>query len=381
VSRITANQDAPAGADATVREIDQQPEVWVAAAEVVDRDRLELDAFLGGLLGRADLRIVLTGAGTSAFVGAIAAPELSRVLGRQVDAIATTDIVADPRGTFPVDVPTLLVSFARSGNSPESIAATGLADQVLSDVSHLILTCDGRGALFVQHSGRPSSHVLLMPERANDEGFAMTSSFTSMLLSVLLVFGGADAGAVSALADAGRRILESQHDELDELARRPIERVVYLGSGALQGLARESALKLLELTAGRVVGYSESPLGFRHGPKAILNDRTLVVVYVSSDPYTRRYDLDILAELRGGPHPQNVVAISAVALADPSEQAWILPGADGIADAPAAIALVIYAQLLALRFSVQHGLTPDNPFPGGDVNRVVQGVHIHALRG
>jgi tagatose-6-phosphate ketose/aldose isomerase len=220
-----------------------------------------------------------------------------------------------------------------------------------------------------------------MPERANDEGFAMTSSFTSMLLSVLLVFGGPHAGAVSALAEAARRILESAHDDLDALARRPIERVVYLGSGALEGLARESALKLLELTAGLVVGYSESPLGFRHGPKAILNDRTLVVVYVSSDPYTRRYDLDILAELRGGPHPQNVIAISAIPLDDAAQPAWVLAGAEGIPDAMAAIALVVYAQLLALRFSVQRGLTPDNPFPGGDVNRVVQGVHIHTLQG
>lgn len=378
MSRLPADQDVLPGATATVREIDQQPEVWTAVSRIVEGRRVELDAFLDRLLERPGLRIVLTGAGTSAFVGSIAAPTLSRMLGRQVDAVATTDIVADPRDSFPEDVPTLLVSFARSGNSPESIAATQLADQVLSDVSHLILTCDDSGALFRQHSGRPGSHVLLMPEAANDEGFAMTSSFTSMLLSVLLVFGGANDEAVAALVGAGRFILESQQLAVESLAGRAIERVVYLGSGALAGLARESALKLLELTAGRVVGYSDTALGFRHGPKAILNERTLVVVYVSSDPYTRQYDLDILAELRGGA-AQNVIAISASPLAEPHEDSWILRDAEDIPDAFAAIALVVYAQLLALRFSARLGLTPDNPFPGGDVNRVVQGVHIHAL--
>jgi tagatose-6-phosphate ketose/aldose isomerase len=320
---------------------------------------------------------VLTGAGTSAFVGLIAAPALARTLGRRVDAVATTDIVSDPRGSFPEDVPTLLVSFARSGNSPESIAATHLADQMLGDVSHLILTCDESGALSVQHSDRPKSLVLLMPERSNDEGFAMTSSFTSMLLGALLVFGGSDDVAVSALVAAARHILDSSQTDIDSIAALPLDRVVYLGSGSLAGLATESALKLLELTAGQVVGFHDSALGFRHGPKAILNDRTLVVVYVSTDPYTRQYDLDILAELRSGAHSDNVIAISAEGI--PDERSWVLTDAEGLSDAYAAVAFVVFAQLLALRFSVQHGLTPDNPFPGGDVNRVVQGVHIHAL--
>lgn len=383
MSELTASRAASTGASATVREISQQPQVWRSVSEIVELRRSELDAFLTVLLERPDLRIVLTGAGTSAFVGSIAAPALARSLGRRVDAVATTEIVSNPYGTFSEDVPTLLVSFARSGNSPESIAATRVADQVLSEVSHLILTCDDSGALFAQHSDRAKSYVVLMPERSNDEGFAMTSSFTSMLLATLLVFGGPNDHAVSALAAAARHMLESGQQDIESLAERSVDRVVYLGSGPLAGLARESALKLLELTAGRVVGYHESALGFRHGPKAILNDRTLVVVYVSSDPHTRQYDLDILAELRNGAQSQNIVAISASASAlDPHDgQSWVLPGTEGLPDAFAAVALVVFAQLLALRLSLQLGLTPDNPFPSGDVNRVVRGVHIHDLDG
>jgi tagatose-6-phosphate ketose/aldose isomerase len=379
VSGTTAGLEAVPGAAATIREIVQQPDVWTSVAAIVEEQRPELDRFLGGLLSRPDLRIVLTGAGTSAFVGDIAAPALANSLGRRVDAVATTDIVSDPHGSFPEDVPTLLVSFARSGNSPESSAATALADQLLSDVSHLVLTCDENGLLFRDHSGRAKSFVILMPERSNDEGFAMTSSFTSMLLGALLVFGGSNPTAISSLVSTGRRILESNQSAIRELSRQGFDRVVYLGSGSLTGLAHEAALKMLELTAGQVVAYYDSALGFRHGPKAILNDKTLVVVFVSSDPYTRSYDLDILAELRAGRHPENVLAISALPLDEAAGASWLLPEIAGLTDAFAAVAFVLNAQLLALWSSAGLGLTPDNPFPDGDVNRVVRGVSIHSL--
>jgi len=122
----TETQLWPESGAATVREILQQPDVWREALDNLLRNADALDAFLAPLLARPNLRIVLTGAGTSAFVGSIAAPALSRLLDRRVDAIATTDIVSNPRVYFAEDLPTLLVSFARSGNSPESSAATEL---------------------------------------------------------------------------------------------------------------------------------------------------------------------------------------------------------------------------------------------------------------
>ena len=381
MSGITAGLEAVPGASATVREIVQQPEVWNSVAALVEEHRPGLDRFLAPLLQRANLRVVLTGAGTSAFVGDIAAPALARSLGRRVDAVATTDIVSDPHGSFPEDVPTLLVSFARSGNSPESSAATALADQLLTDVSHLVLTCDENGLLYHDHSGRSSSFVLLMPERSNDEGFAMTSSFTSMLLGALLVFGGSNPRAIAALVATGRHVLDSGQATIRDLSAGRFDRVVYLGSGALTGLAHESALKMLELTAGQVVSYYDSALGFRHGPKAVLNERTLIVVFVSSDAYTRAYDLDILAELRGGRNPENVIAISALPLDADAGTTWVFPEIAELTDAFAAVAFVLNAQLLALWSSAGLGLTPDNPFPDGDVNRVVRGVSIHELVG
>ena len=377
----TASLRALLSGTATYREIVQQPEVWRETARNIRQRRAELDAFLAPSLAREDLRIVLTGAGTSAFIGQIAAPTLGSRLSHRVEAVATTDLVSHPEAHLPPDVPTLLVSFARSGDSPESEAATDLADRLLGDVRHLIITCNADGALHRAHEPRPDSFVLLMPEQSNDVGFAMTSSFTSMLLAVLLALGGDDAPAVDALAAAAEALLEQQ-EAIARLAATVPQRMVFLGGGPLTGLARESALKMLELTAGQVIAYHDSSLGFRHGPKAVLDAHSLALVYRSADPYSRAYDDDIVQELRAGIGSDRVLTVSAgrAGAQATGESDWILPGL-GVVDDDAlhAVAFVVFAQLFALCCSAALGLTPDNPFPNGDVNRVVKGVTIHPL--
>ncbi|RZU01862.1 tagatose-6-phosphate ketose/aldose isomerase [Kribbella rubisoli] len=359
----------------TYREVVQQPSVWREAAAMLAARSDEVAAFLKPVLTQPDLRIVLTGAGTSAFVGEVLAPALARKLKRRVEAIATTDIVSNPREMFAEDVPTLLVSFARSGDSPESVAATELAATCLRSVHQLVITCNADGRLAREHRAAASSLVLLMPSATNDRGFAMTSSFTSMLFTAWLVLvPDEDIQLTDQLATAAEQVL-TRADDLAPYADRRYERIVYLGSGALGGLARESALKLLELTAGKVISYFDTPLGFRHGPKAVLGERTLAVVYLSNDPYTRQYDEDIAAELRTAIGPENVLVIDGQS----SDGAWHVDGVDAVDDALLALPYVVIAQLLALRFSVALGRTPDNPFPDGEVNRVVQGVSIHPL--
>ncbi len=363
---------------ATWHEILQQPAAWREVAVTAVARSAEVRAFLEPLLDRADLRIVLTGAGTSAFAGEVLAPALSRTLGRRVDAVATTDIVSNPREAFAEDLPTLLVSFARSGDSPESVAATALAGQCLTSVHHLVVTCNPDGQLARDHTSLASSLVLLMPTGTNDRGFAMTSSFTSMLLATWLALSPAATGAdlVERLSAAAEQVV-SNAERLAELAGHGYQRVVYLGSGSLGGLARESALKLLELTAGGVVSYYDTALGFRHGPKAVLGDRTLVIVYLSNDAYTRRYDEDIAAELRDALGAEHVLVVTGRGGA-PSG-AWQLAGLEEVPDAMLALPFVVVAQLLALSFSLALGRTPDNPFPDGEVNRVVEGVTVHPL--
>jgi putative AgaS family sugar isomerase len=363
------------GGEATIREISRQPDVWRELADLLAVRRAELDAFLAPLLARPELRVVLTGAGTSAFAGGVAAAALTRRLGRRFDAVATTDIVSSPLAAFGEDVPTLLVSFARSGNSPESTAATRLADQILSEVHHLVITCDENGALYREHEGAERSQVVLMPERSNDSGFAMTSSFTSMLLTALTLFTASDGAAIETVAEAAERVIAGRWEQLERIAARRYRRVVYLGSGPFAALAQEAALKLLELTAGQVVSFHDSSLGFRHGPKAVLDEETLALVFVSTDDYTRLYDLDIVKELRQVLGDEQVLVVTAGE--GGGDDVLQLEGLRQLDDAFTAVAAIVPAQILALSFAFEVGTTPDNPFPNGSVNRVVQGVEIH----
>lgn len=361
------------GGEWTAREIAQQPAVWVEAmGRAADSD---VAAWIAAALAGPLTRVVFTGAGTSAYIGDSLAPVVSRRWSRTVESVPTTDLVAAPRFIFPADVPTLLVSFARSGNSPESVAAVDLADEVLPRCRHLVITCNPDGALAAAASRRPNARLLVLPDRTNDRAFAMTSSFTTMLLVAARLFDViADAPAAAGL-DAIRRGAGVARALVDE----GFDRIVYLGGNGLRGLAREASLKMLELTDGQVVATHETPLGFRHGPKTIVNDSTLVVMFISNDPLVRAYDLDLLRELRTDGRARRVFAIGGKARDAESGVDLVLEDLDTADEFGTIAPFVVIAQLLALRRSASLELTPDQPCRSGTVNRVVRGVVIHPL--
>ncbi|MCS7480497.1 SIS domain-containing protein [Umezawaea endophytica] len=360
------------GAGWTAREIRQQPATWPLVADAVARARTDVEALLRDALAEPRTRIVLTGAGTSAFVGELVSRDLAHHLGRPVEAIPTTEIVADPRGSVVDDRPVLLVSFARSGNSPESVAAADLLRRLTPRLRHLVITCDPAGALARRWSGDEDAVVVALPDEVNDRGFAMTSSFTGMALAALLAFG-IDVD-VRELARAGSSVLDDVERRAFGIADAAPARLVFLGSGPLLGLAREAALKCLELTGGEVVGVAESSLAFRHGPKSVVRDGTVVVVFLSPDAHTRRYDEDIVRELVADLGPDRVVVVGP---ADGGARSWPVPCAPGWSPAVWSLVAVITAQATALACSLALGLEPDDPFPGGEVNRVVRGVVVH----
>ncbi|WP_136161246.1 SIS domain-containing protein [Sphingomonas flavalba] len=364
------------GADCwTRREIAQQPQTLRETQRLLTAGRLAIERFLAPLLARPDLRVVMTGAGTSAFIGQCLAPWLSRILARRVDAVATTDIVSAPDLHFERDTPTLLVSFGRSGSSPESVAAVAIADARVVDVHHLIITCNTNGALATRATA--NTHVVVLPEATHDRGFAMTSSFTAMMLAALSVFSGIGRmdARVAAISAAVADTLAVADGTMHALAARGFTRTVYLGSGVFKGLACEAALKLLELTDGRMVTAFDTPMGFRHGPKTIVNAETLVVIFVSNDPLTARYDRDLIAELRADQVAGGVVTIAAGNAAD--DDTIGVPGLTAASDVDLLFPYIVPAQLFALYASLAHGVTPDAPNAAGTVNRVVQGVRIH----
>lgn len=365
----------------TEEEIRQQPVSWMRSLKNIDNMRSAIDGFLTPLLRKTELRIVLTGAGTSAFIGETIAPWLSRHTGKNISAVPTTDLVTNPMDYLNPAHPLLLVSFARSGNSPESVAAVELANQFVPECYHLSITCNEAGSLYQNLAGLDNAFALLMPAETHDRGFAMTSSITTMMASCLAIFAPDRINRLTFrdVADRCQTILASLGDFSDGVfGHAPWKRIVYLGSGGLQGASRESALKVLELTAGKLAAFYDSPTGFRHGPKSLVDDETLVVLYISSHPYTRQYDLDLLAELRRDKQAMRVVAIAAES--DPTIEAGphiLLPPARHFNDMELAFCFLVYAQVFALTQSIAIGNTPDTPSANGTVNRVVQGVIIH----
>lgn len=375
------------GAEITTREIYQQPDVWKEAFESYQARRDEIAAFLQSIADKHDyIKVILTGAGTSAYVGDTLVPYFKEVYDERkwnFNAIATTDIVANPQTYLKKDVATVLVSFARSGNSPESVATVELAKALVDELYQVTITCAAEGELALQAHGDDRNLLLLQPAASNDAGFAMTSSFTSMMLTVLLVFDPTEfavkAERFEVLSSLARKVLDNVAD-VKELVDLEFNRVIYLGAGPFFGLAHEAQLKILELTAGQVATMYESPVGFRHGPKSLINEDTVVIVFGTTTDYTRKYDLDLVREVAGDQIARRVVLLSDQAFGLENVKEVALGCGGVLNDVYRVFPYIVYGQLFALLTSLKVGNRPDTPSPTGTVNRVVQGVIIHEFK-
>ncbi len=357
----------------TAKEIAQQPATWRETVSIVKASKVV--SFIQPLVERAkkgELRIIFTGAGTSAFIGDVVAPVLSEKLGCVIEAIASTDLVSSPYQYLFADKPTLLVSFGRSGNSPESIGAVERVNDIVKEAYHLAITNNVNGALFAKCTQNPTAYALALPDSTHDKGFAMTSSASNMMLAALLSLAPNTFGEewVESFVTVTEQLLEQDLLEIQRLAHLPLKRIVYLGSGHFQGLARETALKLLELTAGERLGFFESSMGFRHGPKSLVQDETLIFIFLSQQPYTAQYDRDLYQELVRDKKAKEVVLLGDTS---GSIRAEICK----LDDAARIFPFLVIGQLYSFYSSLYLGYTTDNPCPTGEVNRVVQGVTIY----
>lgn len=372
----------------TAKEIIQQPDTWRESVKNLIKNKIEIKSFIDSFLSKKEFRIILTGAGTSAFAGEVCEPYLTSLLNKRVEAIATTDLVASPKSYFIKDIPTLLVSFARSGNSPESVHAVNLASQLVDDLYQIVITCNENGKLAKNTVNDEKSLLLLMPPQTNDLGFAMTSSFTTMVLNAMAVFNINNienfSSDVDKLSNSVNDFIENNIEKVTSLSNEDFERIVYLGSSTSKGIARESALKVLELTAGKVNASYDTPLGFRHGPKSVVDDETVSVIYISNDEYTRKYDLDLAKEMLAHKKNDKVVIVGdniEEDILNKTDYVFNVENINYTVENEVLLPLqqIIFGQMLSFLKSVNLGITPDNPCPTGEVNRVVQGVILHEL--
>ena len=118
----------------TVSEIYQQPATWEKTCRQIEEHKEEIQKFIDQVITQDDFDVILTGAGTSEFVGNALFPHLTGLLNYKVKSYGTTDIVATPEAYLSRTKPTLLISFGRSGNSPESVGAIDAAESVCDHV-------------------------------------------------------------------------------------------------------------------------------------------------------------------------------------------------------------------------------------------------------
>lgn len=372
------------GADITTLEIKQQPELWLDTLNIYKENKEAVEAFLAEAraMGEGRLSVVFTGAGTSDYVGDTCAPYLRHAGDSNLydfKPIASTDIVSAPLDFLRPEDPTLLVSFARSGNSPESLAAVDVARKVCHNIKFLNLTCAPEGKLAVESADDPNAFTILIP-RANDKGFAMTGSYSCMELLSTLIFDTASMEEkeswVKTAAAMGENVVEREGEIADFMAG-DFNRVTYLGSGAFGGLAQEAQLKILELAHGLVATSYDTSMGYRHGPKSFVDDKTLLFVFVNNCAYTRQYDLDILNECNGEQIAQKIIGIQQDVEPAFEGESFTFTGFDKLPEAYLALPFIMVGQVVSLLNSVRVGNTPDTPSPTGTVTRVVHGVTIH----
>ena len=364
----------------TLREIKQQPSCWKKVAKLV-LENTELKTFFTNAIKDIDRPIIVSGAGSSEFAGQSVLDTLSKLTNRRVLNAPTTDIVTNPKKyTIPKE-PALMISFARSGNSPESVASVDLIKQVSPTTRHLIITCNENGSLGTMKADNIFN--LILPKETNDESLVMTSSFSSMILAAVLCgyFSNKEYAydCVEKICQSTEEIFKTKGDLINNIVKNnDIERFQYLGSSDAYGLLTEGHLKMLEMTDGLNPTRIDSFLGLRHGPQVFVNKNTVVTGVLSNDPYVYQYEIDMLKELQAkkqgyayvivGNLPSDVKLPNAVVIPSGTTDEFfrLLPS-------------VVVVQLLGMLKSLYLGLSPDAPSASGTINRVVQGVNIYPL--
>ena len=366
----------------TYKETFQQPELWVRVFELIQKQKEELSAFIKPFLKFSNTEIIFTGAGSSFFIGEMVAGLFQELSGVSCRAFSTTELVTHTKQHINKNKETLLISFARSGNSPESLAAIQKSSNISPNLHHLFITCNKDGALATMDASN-QNYLIVLPEETNDKSLAMTSSVTTMALAAFLI------AQLDKLDDLGNelqfaaelteKMLNNYESELKEIADLDFNRAVFLGSGSMQGVAREAHLKLQELTNGKVISKFDSFLGFRHGPKAVVDEKTLMVYFFSNDDYVRKYEKDLVNSMIESSKPLYSLGILDKPFPDLLLDKKIQFAASGkeMKEGFWLISSLVAIQLLAFYKSLSLGFNPDSPSQNGSIHRVVQGVTIY----
>lgn len=367
----------------TAKEISGQPDLWKSTYLKLLREKEKILKFLEKFQQENNPFVILTGAGTSAFIGEVLEGPMQRKWSVPCRAIATTDIVTHPENYFISTRATLLISFARSGDSPESLHTVRLAKKYCDRLYDLNITCNAEGSLAMNTQSK-SSCLFLLPKDSNDQSLVMTGSFSSMLLAGLLIMNIKEISQMESimfkLCKMGKHVLDKYSPGLRKIAEMDFERMLVLGSGPLFGIARESHMKVQEMANGRVVCKFDSFLGVRHGPRVVINDSTVILYMISGNAYARQYELDFIQSVNVAAWEDKSIAIGNGYDDSKFRFGLGIKFPDGTEDIPEeflALPYALPAQIIGFYKSLHLGLCPDSPSTNNVISRVVQGVKIY----
>jgi len=377
----TTEEQQRSGYFHTLPEICRQPQTWRETCEQMIKSSATVNACL-----REAKSLIFTGSGSSEYAGDCVRASVQAELGIDCQAIGGGVLLTEKTEALPVCRPRMMVSLARSGDSPESTGALSLMLEHDPEMRHLVLTCNSTGGLAQNYRNHTKVSVIALGDNTNDQSLVMTSSFTNLVVAARFLGLAKHPDAYRAIchqaASIAADVLSSQFDALAQVAESGFKRVVYLGSGSRYCAAREAALKMLEITAGHVTSLYENYLGLRHGPMSYLDSNTLVVCFISSDPTTRSYEMDLLRELSQKRLGLRKLIVGEAIPTDVTRNDDVVVECGGLkqlGDRNAVLVDAVVAQLLAFFRCIQEGLHPDSPSRDDVINRVVQRFPLYGL--
>jgi glucosamine--fructose-6-phosphate aminotransferase (isomerizing) len=337
---------------ATWKEILSQGNVWqTILAELPDGAVIK--KILAATSSRREWLFI--GCGTSFYLAEAAALSWTLLTGQPARPIPASEVLLFPPllGAEGSDVQAVVIS--RSGRTSEAVRAANVLRGELH-IPTIGITCAQNSEL------EQACDISIVLRSADENSTVMTRSFTSMLIS-LQILAARRAGNRAFVEDLGAmaKALTSRISGIASqveafVAQHSFADYVFLGQGPFHGIAREAALKVMEMSCS----YSQffHALEFRHGPKAIVSPATCLTFFLSDTAL--KDETEVLSEMKelGG------VTIAICNRADSTirETADMVIESDFDGNELALLApYTVPCQLMGFFTGLRKGLNPDQP--------------------
>ncbi|MBZ0315962.1 MAG: SIS domain-containing protein [Anaerolineae bacterium] len=271
--------------DFTRTEIQTQADAWQNALDVLHAQHNALQALWAD--ANAD-SLIFTGCGSTYYLAQTAACLAQEHTGVMARGVPASELMLHPTSIYPVNSQPLLVAISRSAATTETIhAVQAFRHQYAAPV--VVISC---------YDDRPlnlEATLKLAIPAGQEQSVAQTRSFSSMLVvaeGAATIWGRQN---IQNVRLAGHEFVQ-QASLFAESYADPIRftRYFYLGSGPRYGLACEAMLKMKEMSLTHAEAFH--PMEFRHGPKSMVDEQTLVVGLLSETGYVE--EKAVLNEMR-----------------------------------------------------------------------------------